>query len=1145
MNISAILNKLLRVTLSLSFILTTPGLAFAADSNGLPTKTGGTKQPPPNYPPVTYFNGGGQNDGRPRSIKSNPDTFEVYMVDPKGNSIFFEGQKEIRHDSYGKEITYHRVFQFLDVSAKRVGSEIHRGILTDARYLDSQKITWSPNVYSLGEMMLEIAVGKAKQIRKVLNVIGPVNHAAKAFEVYSIAPDHLDVFFEGSKDKEGRERIFRETLNSAFLDRGYIANMETGEVVWTARNVPRHAALDEIAKVILNEAPKMIVEALGQHVSSRDQFTDLNGPRHGKNYPSYPEQPAANKDPLPRERSLVITEHPSDEHSPYQRMNPAPSGSGQIEISSPYRVKLTPELSETYSPQWQAGRPSQLGKTLDWVGESGVRLQSSVRDYFQDGGFDDHKEKVTSGTAEFARISISFYMAMGILAASELAMNYSSDPRAWTAFLESGTDPVFYLSFGAFLLAAQPFYKNMGPLGSGPVMSVLPRFTGAIVFGGIASQLVAGLLNDPNFRKCYGFASYKESGKFVRDLAACDKLYDKYANYRLDQELLPLISNLVASSLMFYGSYRLLGLVSSRLSASSIFGPLVRVFKVPPTSLRDPRAIGLMVAFLAIYEVSDFLPFGRWLSELFITDNPNLQYPLRASYDLLFKGEIKSYSKEYGNSIQDSETKLLTEWKRNHDTDWQNPNLWKKVCVDTKRNEQVAYNCDAPDHFDFDAVLKRYGEWQSKWRDRQMDPTSAAFNSWSKKVHAYNGTIAAAYTFYKNIVNKKQFATQHGWEPYLGKRSAEVLRTGINKVGRPLNVDYSQAWSTVIPRDFYDFMITSMACGPEAEKFGQPGAIGSVYNYFFASSPTQMAKNSMWSDIQFFPPKITEPLPGNSSVCDKPYEGYTLPVLPKLGPRGLYTIEQFPYLKNDKYARGLDRFVMDNIRSSILDESSGGFDVWWIENVLNPNQTLQQEFRKEYEKMLNNKYLPALLNKDYKHGWCELPEANLRIPSLAKHLRDLGKGADCQSEATHRLAFGIFNSLKDELRLYSALMLDLFESVPKVSGGKYAQLDGLRLTLTEAAQLLEQMQIYLSTLDKNKRPNLKQMENQFKIISQTLLEHSKSLIANKDAGWKAQNEHIPLWTTGLQAQVESVFFQALEYTKILTNFEISAGEPRQ
>jgi len=1145
--------QLLRLALCLS--LAVPSSAFAAESATPPTQTGGGggDRIPPSLPPTKYFGSGGENDGGAPQRSAKPRTFDVYQLDPVRNPIYFEGQQAVTQDAHGKEIRYQRVFQFLNVTKHTVGAEIRRGLLIpDGHYLDSNRIEWGPNQYSLGELMLEIATEKAKNFRRTMAIRGPITHTAKgAFELYLVAPDGFDVYFEGKKDSQGRERVFRQTLNSAYVDRGYIENIERGKVQWSEPNVPRGKALSEISQAILSEAPQGIRNAVEIARAAQPNIID---PRAGRQYPNYPEVKNPDRSPLPRNRSLVITDGITRDGSPYQRTNPPPSGSGRAEVSSPYRGTLNP-LTETYGQGWSEARPSNLHNLLEWSEGKGRRLRKSVFEYVDGGQLQQAGKKTAkragTATAQLGRTSFNFYLAMGLLAGYELAMHYSDNPRAWTAFLDTGTDPVFYLSLGAFMAASHPFFRSMGPL-NGPVRSVLPRFTGAIVVGGLASHIVSQILYDPNFRKCYGFTSYGTTGKFVRDLEACDKLYEKWANYELDKELLPLITNLSSTAGIFYGSLRALKAISQRTAVQNVVSTTIRVFKIPPSSFArgDVRIVGMMALFLGIYELNQaYLNLGGQVSDMFLKYNPDIQYPLRASYDFLVKGQVRSYINEYGNSLDDSEKRVLKEWKRIHEAKFKNPYLWDKLCADSKRNDQIFYNCDAPDQYMFDAVIKRYGEVQLAWREAKMKPTMDVFNTWSKKVHAYNSNIAMSYTFYKALLSLKAQALKAGNKDFqMDAPTTAALRTLINEMAANLSPDFKNAWSYVMPKDYFDFMITSATCGPEAEPFGQTGRIGSIYNYFFAKSPTDMAKDSMWSDIQFFPPRITQALPGNGNLCDKPNEGVEL--LPRLGPRGSYSVADFPYnksggfeswgsyLRGENYARGLDKYLMANIRDSIMDEQGNDrFNEWWTEHVLTPHEKLQLEFRKEYEKMLNARYVPALTDKGY--TWCEANPADLRIPSLQKHLRSLGRGADCTSDATHRLAIGVFNSLEDELRLYSALILDLHQSV---SGRENKDLQD---TLLAAAELLEDMQTHLTTVNRSARSDLKDIEKRFGEIVEVLNIHHKKLTEGRDENWLKANSHIALWTRTLQNQFGSVFVQAAEYTKVLVNFEVAASQVQQ
>ena len=98
------------------------------------------------------------------------------------------------------------------------------------------------------------------------------------------------------------------------------------------------------------------------------------------------------------------------------------------------------------------------------------------------------------------------------------------------------------------------------------------------------------------------------------------------------------------------------------------------------------------------------------------------------------------------------------------------------------------------------------------------------------------------------------------------------------------------------------------------------------------------------------------------------------------------------------------------------------FTDWWEKHITPPSNAVDAQLRKDYEHLLGNEYLKAISEKTYKR--CS--PTRVRGTGLEKYLKQLGRSDDgCPVENLDRLADGSLNTLRDEMRLYLAMLIDL------------------------------------------------------------------------------------------------------------------------
>lgn len=148
---------------------------------------------------------------------------------------------------------------------------------------------------------------------------------------------------------------------------------------------------------------------------------------------------------------------------------------------------------------------------------------------------------------------------------------------------------------------------------------------------------------------------------------------------------------------------------------------------------------------------------------------------------------------------------------------------------------------------------------------------------------------------------------------------------------------------------------------------------------------------------------------------------------------------------------GLTNYIRDNLRSN-----AEAFDDWWSDKVTANIQDVQNSFLTEYYKMLSDNFKPALTRKDYR--WCQpVAGASAKSPTL-KYLTLITSTAEsCGPEGTSRLSYGILSSTKDEMRIYMAMLIELYVSNLTRIGGQIKDENGFLKypeSITEVENLL-------------------------------------------------------------------------------------------
>lgn len=840
-------------------------------------------------------------------------------------------------------------------------------------------------------------------------------------------------------------------------------------------------------------------------------------------YPNYPKQKAAAAEPG---RALVPVGPVVDQSKPAGDSGMANAGRGQ-----------------EYLPEFDSkNKPSNLQKVLEWSDSKTAQLKKMFRQVIAGKrplvdtsnlptALDtkpileteqEYKAKqfAKSPVGVFSYNAVIFYSALGFAAAWTLMKDYPNNPLAWDSYLESLTDPVGYAALAGFMIAAAPFFNKMeGTAYQGKHLRQFGLFTSALIAGTLASTAVSTLGNDKDFLACAGFTNYKINGTFRFDTASCDKLYQRFTSSEdrravLEQitvNFVPTAANVAVAGGLYLGAQQSLKFLINRPALTQALRSFP-ISKNPASGFRNGLISVLQLGlFLGAYEVS---------SSTFGVEKSVREYWI-SQQNLLFKNPN-------GTSLKEAEANLLGEWARVKANGWKDPKA-------------------QGGGLDFVEVLSRYSKLQASWRALQMQETSQAFNAWTKKVEDFQNTIAASHRFYKEVTD--QIASPSG------KIDLKAINIAANGTAPALlTKNYDKTWKHVRTPKLEEFLLTSLACGAEMEGYAGRSSWESIRQTMKTwvtgnTRPGKLVEDKDGFVVKFNPPRITAPLEGTSdTVCEQTMGLFT--PMDWVSPL-TYSPQSFPVVTENAEYKGLASYIEKNVRSSVFTpDGINRFEEWWSEYVAKQSHVLMNDLRTDFEKMLIMTFKPALLNTNY--YWCDVG-GSVKNTGLEKYMRRLSTGADdCGPEALHRLPYGILNSLRDEMKLYLAMMIDLFmNNAAKTPGGllpgqgeeKQARLarsetDYENALIPRAQALIEKLDLLVrqaAISDASKRQDVERISDEAIAIYGELREIVYGAAMNNIS---TPNYQIT-WTEQLLDKSLNIFKESVNYITIVSTFETS------
>jgi hypothetical protein len=645
-------------------------------------------------------------------------------------------------------------------------------------------------------------------------------------------------------------------------------------------------------------------------------------------------------------------------------------------------------------------RPSRLGEKLEWNADSTQALEKEIeklqsgRNVFQRAG-----GKAVAGATYIGGGAAYFYFALGMVAATNVLLFHSENPMALANYVKTLTDPVGYLSLAGFMIAAYPFFRSANlPQNRAPIR-FFPRFAAGLVVGGLVSSLITAMGRDPSVRKCLNLdkvSSIAGGAKPERDVNACDKAFAEWTQPSVvAEQMAPSIATALAAGTIYYGVSTTLKFALTRLQIPA----RLQAIGVPkPTSIRGGNLVttlvinaGHLLLFMGAYEFAKHsLGIEQWTREQFLTNfslrNDELGATMKENFNQLQTTLFQLESEQFKDSYQNVKLMALE------------ANLAGKMFV---------------------------------WRSLQLSEVRSAADQWSAKLAKFQTYFNKSYELYDDILKRIVFertnpnapsndSSRLNWDYLIG----DVLKKPEN--GYAGEFKDPEDWDYVGARNLMEYIVSSMACGPELE-YESRDRIGAWYSPMSYIRPEAKKKASVLKDttgfaVEFRPPQITNPsLQGK--VCNQSFLGHSMRVPPKAfpviakatGPDGKTT---------DVLAKDLLEYVRKEIRPSVITANNEMvLENWWKENVLNQVKPAYQRFKVEYAAILNGPLRRSFESTDYK-CLSGMNAAVLNKPGLMSGA--FSRPDKCAKPTERSLARGIADSLRDEAKFY----LNILRAIP-------------------------------------------------------------------------------------------------------------------
>ena len=662
--------------------------------------------------------------------------------------------------------------------------------------------------------------------------------------------------------------------------------------------------------------------------------------------------------------------------------------------------------------------------------------------------------------------SAAFAASLMGAAAYNSYMNPGTNPLAKDQAHDLLHDEVTWIGMTGYILTSNFLMNHAATqsvmMGKGSILKKAPLFGSIIAVSSLVQIGFAEFANDPDVKACISFDNYHKTGSPLRDWDACDRAFASehlrdIATRVFVDRFLPQAFVMAASGSLFYASMFYAGKLISFEKISARLGALAGSSNVAGIAIK----LGIAIAVNTLFQKS-IDSTAQQVAEDF------------AKYR---QASFTRQSGTYAATAENAERDLFIAWSKIKADNWNDPSdtskiAQKDICYDETRVGAKYFKCGSPG-VDFEGALATYDAQQSAWRDQALSRTKALHEQWKVKVGTYHALYSYAQKFYKDAVEKIIYTLRNPQAPANDPNVFNLANMNVVTHTRWLPdgaralfywasfiESFDGAFRFVATPNLNEKLMASLACGPPIEGIPTPNAFTKGVNYLRSwygdLPPQQMIVNEAGRKVVFSPPRIVD-VPAAVNVCDQTVSTAALATWIKSD------VSNFEIRTREKTYIGLPAFILDHVSSSVIAGDLAGdpnrLPEWWNDYVMTKDKQVNDELATEYQEVVEKFFKPALVNKEY--YYCDVGTAT-KGSRVEDYLYRIGSnGEACGTNQTHRLANGVLNSLRDQARLYTAMMMDLYISnaavlgTPQVSNSNapYARL--LNSVLVPARNMME------------------------------------------------------------------------------------------
>ena len=561
--------------------------------------------------------------------------------------------------------------------------------------------------------------------------------------------------------------------------------------------------------------------------------------------------------------------------------------------------------------------------------------------------------------------------------------------------------------------------------------------------GMMASNVVHEFAYDPNVLSCR--ESMKQPDSPHVDPEACDRAFDHWvlSPHGRIYDWFPDIVAMLSASVLSHAMISKLGKPTwAKIKKGlpiSVKGYMMKLGSLKFLRFGPPMAhVGMtfinLYSFMNIHaKVTDPLIARPWKNSRKSKGLVEATFELEEELEALRQKSFQTPSRKIPSCVlAKKEEKKLSDRKSLDlnsplDNSYSLLSLYQQKCVKEKSKAHPTI-----------AALEELGKKQSDWRSFNLEPAWAAYSGWQQSVMELLESYEAAETFYYG------FFQERSW--FKGKFTADnpFLKD-------PQYLDKVENSSSYFPHSFknnhpksihgtrtprtVDYLITSMICGPDAQK-----------------NPKSLIKNPTFGiSYEFIPPRVIEGFDKNlckEALFTQLTEQESIPttgnIMYDTAIREAHLYEDsskgenllLEYLQKSGFNhKNLVSFAHDHLRQDLIGSKNGElqFKKWWSQYVAPEFFRKVAELEKEYQKMMKTIFIPGFTTKEVKQvnlsqkqdrlikHWSQKWKSNL----IQKYLSPMPEAED-----SYNYSFTLAKGTKEH---FSQELITWFELLNKLS----------------------------------------------------------------------------------------------------------------